>query len=180
MSSSPEPKACDEYGDTEQEIRVLVSDSTEKTKLVVPLDGMNHHYENNIFECNTRTHSVSKKKNEKSTTGRAKLRASIHAIMRSRPGLVVNRGANGAILGNDGNSVFRRKKMVSAKGIDNHELSSLPTVNAAAKTVTNGGPAMLVLRNCAYHGVNRTLHSSGQIEHHDNKVSDNSIKAGGR
>lgn len=70
--------------------------------------------------------------------------------------------------------------MVDMTGINHCELSSLPMVHADAKTVTNGGPAILILRICAHHGANRTLHSSGQIEHCDNKVHNNSIKAGGR
>ena len=70
--------------------------------------------------------------------------------------------------------------MVDVTGIDNHELSSLPMVDATAKTMTDKGPVILILRNYAYHGVNRTLHSSGQIEYYENKVYDSSIKAGGR
>jgi len=46
--------------------------------------------------------------------------------------------------------------------------------------LTDKGEVILILWNCAYHGVNRRLHSSGQIEHHQNKVHDGSIKAGGR
>ena len=53
-------------------------------------------------------------------------------------------------------------------------------VDATAKMITDKGEVILILRNYAYHGVNRTLHSSGQIEHYQNKVYDGSIKAGGR
>jgi len=59
-----------------------------------------------------------------------KLRASNHAIKISKRGTLVDRGANGGILGNDAKVVFRRNKSVDVTGIDNHELSSLPMVDA--------------------------------------------------
>jgi len=109
-----------------------------------------------------------------------KLRASNHAIKRSERGTLVDRGANGGMLGDDAKVTFCPNKSVNVTGIDNHELSSLPMVDATSKTLTDKGEVILVLRNCACHGVNHTLHSSGQIEHHQNKVHDGSIKAGGR
>jgi len=127
-----------------------------------------------------KSHNVPHKKNLKSTTKRMKMRASNHAIKRSRRGTLVDRGANGGILGNDANVIFRRSKTVDVTGIDNHELSSLPMVDATAKCMTDKGEVILILRNYAYHGQNRTLHSSGQLEWYKNKVYDGSIKAGGR
>jgi hypothetical protein len=93
---------------------------------------------------------------------------------------LIDRGANGGILGNDAKVIFRRRKTVDVTGIDNHELSSLPMVDATSKTMTDKGPVTLILRNYAYHGVNRTLHSAGQIEWYNNKVYDSSMKVGGR
>jgi len=84
------------------------------------------------------------------------------------------------MLGNDAKVTFRRNKSVDVTGIDNHELSSLPMVDATAKTLTDKGEVILIIRNYAYHGVNCTLHSSGQIEYYQNKVYDGSIKVGGR
>jgi len=109
-----------------------------------------------------------------------KLRASNHAIKRSKRGTLVDRGANGGALGDDAKVMFRRNKSVDVTGINNHELSSLPMVDATAKTLTDKGEVILILRNYAYHGANRTLHSSGQIECCQNKVYNGSIKAGGR
>jgi len=86
------------------------------------------------------------------------------------------------MLGNDAKVTFRRKKSVDVTGIDNHELSSLPMVDATAKTLADKGEVILILlvRNCACHGANRTLHSSGQIECCQKKAHDGSIKAGGQ
>jgi len=84
------------------------------------------------------------------------------------------------MLGNDAKVIFKRSKIAAGTGIDNHELNALPMVNATAKTVADKGPVILILRNCACHGVNRTLHSAGQIEWHLNKVCNRSMKVGGR
>ena len=65
-------------------------------------------------------------------------------------------------------------------GIDNHEMNGLQMVDAGAYIETNLGPRILVMRQYAYHGINRTIHSSLQLEHYKNKVDDKSIKAGGR
>jgi len=153
---------------------------------VVPSDAMDQPCDqlsecncNRLLECNVRSHSTPKKKINP-TTQRMKLRASNHAIKRSKRGTLVDRGANGGMLGNDAKVIFRRNKSVDVTGIDNHELSSLPMVDATAKTLTDKGEVILILRNYAYHGVNRTLHSSGQIEYYQNKVYGGSIKAGGR
>jgi len=83
---------------------------------------------------------------------------------------LVDRGANGGTLGNDAKVIFKHNKTVDVTGIDNHELNSLPMVNATAKTITDKEPVILVLRNYAHHGLNRTLHSAGQIEWFQNKV----------
>ena len=74
------------------------------------------------------------------------------------------------MLGNDAKVIFKRNKTVDVAGIDNHELNALPMVDATAKTVADKGPVILVLRNCAYHGLNRTLHSAGQIKWYQNKA----------
>ena len=149
--------------------------------MAVPTVDKDQHSGKIIIECNAaRSHSVSIKKNKKSTSKRTKIRASNYAIKRSRRGALVDRGANGGILGNDAKVIFRRAKRVDVTGIDNHELSSLPMVDATAKTLTDKGEVILILRNYAYHGVNRMIHSSGQIDWYKNKVHDGSLKAGGR
>jgi len=53
-------------------------------------------------------------------------------------------------------------------------------VDATAKTIADKGLVTLVLWNCAYHGLNQTLHSAGQIEWYQNKAYDTSMKVGGR
>jgi hypothetical protein len=45
--------------------------------------------------------------------------------------------------------------------------------------MTNKGPVIGIFRQYAYHGVNRTIHSSGQLEAYKNHVDDRSMKVGG-
>jgi len=148
---------------------------------VVPSEVADQHFTMTKLECNVGKIAKSKpKKNRKSKYGPNKIHASKHAIKRSKRGTLVDRGANGGILGNDAKVIFKRNKTVDVTGIDNHELNSLPMVDATAKTITDKGPVILILRNYAYHGINQTLHSAGQIEWFQNKVYDTSMKVGGR
>jgi len=146
----------------------------------VPSDTTDQH-SNDKLECNVSRAATSKpKKSRKSKCGPNKIHASKHAIKRSKRGTLVDRGANGGTLGNDVKVIFKRNKTVDITGVDNHELNSLPMVNATAKTIADKGHVILILRNYAYHGFNRTLHSAGQIEWYQNKVYYTSMKVGGR
>jgi len=149
-------------------------------KSVVPSDTTDQ-CSNDKLECNISRVATSKpKKNRKSKCGPNKIHASKHAIKRSKRGTLVNRGANGGVLGNNAKVDFKRNKTVDVTGVDNHELNALPMVDATAKAITDKGPVILILRNYAYHGLNRTLHSAGQIEWYLNKAHDTSMKVGGR
>jgi len=119
------------------------------------------------------------------TVTRQNEQSCVRPIMQSNgasggPYLTVEPMPNGGTLGNDAMVMFRQNKSVNVNGIDNHELFSLPVVDATAKALTDKGEVILILCNYAYHGVNRTLHSSGQIEYCQNKVHNGSVKAGGR
>jgi len=178
VSSSFDSKANNCVEDTAMGFRV--SDPTEIDKSVVPLDTTDQRSKDKL-ECNISRVATSKpKKNRKSKCGPDKIHASKHAIKRSERGTLVDPGANGGTLGNDAKVIFKRSKTVDVNGVDNHELNALPMVDATAKTVADKGPVILVLRNCAHHGLNRTRHSAGQIEWHLNKVYDTSMKVGGR
>lgn len=100
---------------------------------------------------------------------------------RSARGALVDRGANGGILGIDARVThIIPNREVDVTGIDNHEMNSLKIVNATAKVITQRGPVILILHQYAYHGLSRTIHSSGQIEAHGNHVDDRSFKTGGK
>jgi len=156
-----------------------VLDPTKMDKSVAPSDTTDQR-SNDKLECNvSRVATSEPKKNRKSKCGPNKIHASKHAIKRSKRGTLADQGANGGVLGNDSKVIFKRNKTADVTGIDDHELNALPMVNATAKAVADKGPVILILQNCAYHGLNRTLHSAGQIEWCLNKACDTSMKVGG-
>ena len=65
------------------------------------------------------------------------------------------------------------------RGIDNHEITSIPLVTAGGVTSTTSGEVILIMHQCAYHPKTKTIHSSAQIEHFKNIVDDRAIKVGG-
>ena len=99
---------------------------------------------------------------------------------RKTQGALVDRGANGGILGNDARVFYTHQRKVNVRGIDNHEMPDLKIVDATAKVITQRGPVIIVLNQYAYTGVDRTIHSSGQIEYYRNQVHDRSIRVGGK
>ena len=53
---------------------------------------------------------------------------STHIVDRSKRGALVDRGANGGILGDDARVILQHKREVDVTGIDNHELNALKIV----------------------------------------------------
>jgi len=108
-------------------------------------------------------------------------RVSAHAAQSGNRGALVDRGANGGIIGNDEHILYRHPgQEVDVTGIDNHQIDSLKVVDACAKIFTERGEAISIFRQCANHGKGRTIHSSGQIEwYKGNIVHNQSLKVGG-
>ena len=92
----------------------------------------------------------------------------------------MDRGANGGIIGNDARPFRKYQKRVDVTGIAQHQLVGLCICDAAALSISNRGPVIIILQQYAYSGKGRTIHSSGQLEKHGNKVDDRSIRIGGR
>ncbi len=102
-----------------------------------------------------------------------------HVVARSKRGSLIDRGANGGILGDDARVMLQHTREVDVTGIDNHEINALRIVDASAVITTQKGPVIAILRQHALHGQGRTIHSAGQIEHYKNSVFDKSMKVGG-
>ncbi len=117
------------------------------------------------------------------TTGSDPPRTRYHVhtghVKRSQRGSLMDRGANGGILGSDARVTFTHQRFVDVTGIDNHELNALKLVDASAIVDSQHGPVIVILRQYAYHGRDRTIHSCGQIEFEKNRVHDRSMKVGG-
>jgi len=107
--------------------------------------------------------------------------ASAHAAQRGNRGALLDRGANGGIIGNDAHALYTHPgQEVDVAGIDNHQIDSLKVVNASAKIFKQRGEAIGMFRQHAYHGKGLTINSSGQIEwHEDNIIHNRSLKVGG-
>ena len=97
-------------------------------------------------------------------------------------GSLLDRGANGGILGNDAVVTHvHTGRTLDVSGIDNHELTGLKLVNATAKVHSDMGDIIIIMNQYACHGTLRTIHAVGQIEYHGNEVNDKSLKVkGGR
>jgi hypothetical protein len=95
---------------------------------------------------------------------------------------LVDRGANGGIAGDDvrlipmGLSVDRK---VNVRGVDNHELESIPLASVGGVTPTQHGPVIVIFHQYAYLARGKTIHSSRRLEHFHNQVDDKSMKVGG-
>ena len=99
---------------------------------------------------------------------------------RSTRGALVDRGANGGLLGSDAIVFLEHNRRVDVTGIDNHEINELKVVSASAKIQTHLGDAIAILHQYAYVGTGRTIHSAAQLEHYKNMCYERSRKAGGR
>ena len=97
-------------------------------------------------------------------------------------GSLIDRGANGGILGDD--AIVHRSpypaREVDVTGIDQHTMPTMKLVDATAKVQSQRGPIIIFLHNYAYYGKYKTIHSAAQIDHYNNKVDDRSARVGGK
>jgi hypothetical protein len=94
--------------------------------------------------------------------------AYIGHIKREDRGSLVDRGANGGIIGGDAWITHEHLHRVDVTGIDNHEMSQIKVVDAAAKVVMQKGPVIIIMNQYAFYGRGRTIHSLGQIKAYKN------------
>ena len=141
-----------------------MQDHTDK---VAPTVKIGHSTKQVRFDLETHTHTYRYKVSQGTT--------------RSSRGSLVDRGANGGIIGNDARIVYTYvHAKVDVTGIDNHELSALKVVDAVSVVQSHKGPVLAFMRRYAYHPQHKTIHSSIQLEHYKNYVSDKAIDAGGQ
>ena len=92
-------------------------DLTNQDLLVAPSDRTDPHSRGVKLECNVGKVALSmSKRNRASKSKRFKIHAGKHAMKRSRRGTLVDRGANGGMLGNDARVIFKRNKIVVLEG----------------------------------------------------------------
>jgi len=87
------------------------------------------------------------------------------ASRRSASGLLVNRGANGGIVGDNCWLIEEMTCFVNIEGIDDHVMERRPIVTAGATVRSNRGPVILIMNQYAHAGKGHTIHSSPQMEY---------------
>jgi hypothetical protein len=79
---------------------------------------------------------------------------------------LVDRGANGGIVGNDCRIIARTGKYIDLCSVDDHMVSNLELVTARAVVVTQNGLIIIIMNQYARMADGKTIHSSGQMEHY--------------
>ena len=92
---------------------------------------------------------------------------------------LIDRGANGGLAGADMRVVHTTPRKINIVGIDDHELTGLNVVTAAALLDTQKGPIIGVFHEYAHHGKGRSIHAAGQMEWFNYQVDDRSKIVGG-
>lgn len=106
---------------------------------------------------------------------------SVRPAYRGMVGALMDRGANGPVLGADG-LVFERCPNIppiTIEGYDNHQRTGIPIVIAAYLVSTNIGPAIILIPHSAHHGKGSSIISPGYLESFGSKIDDTSVKVGG-
>ena len=103
-----------------------------------------------------------------------------HSLVTSSiTGALLDRGANGGLIGADAAAFHIYQCLVDVTGIDEHALAGLPICDAAGKVLGRHGWVIDTRQQCALHGKGASIISCGQVEHYGNKVDDRSMKVGG-
>ena len=77
---------------------------------------------------------------------------------------LVDHGANGGLAGSDMRVIHKTHRKINIQGIDNHEVTGLDVVTAAALLNTSQGKVIGIFNEYAYLGKGSSIHSSGQLE----------------
>ena len=91
----------------------------------------------------------------------------------------IDRGANGGLAGADMRVIHTTPRKINIVGIDDHELTGLNVVTAAALLDTQKGPIIGVFHEYAHLGKGRSIHAPGQMEWFNCQVDDRSKIVGG-
>ena len=92
---------------------------------------------------------------------------------------LIDRGANGGLAGADMRVIHTAPRKINIVGIDDHELTGLNVVTAAALLDTQKGPIIGIFHEYAHLGKGKSIHASGQLEWFNCQVDDRSTIVGG-
>ena len=99
---------------------------------------------------------------------------SVSQASRRKKRSLIDQGANGGIAGIDTRVIeCYPHRTVDIRGIDNHEITSIPIVTAGAVARSQWGGVILILYQYTYHPQQgRSIHSSCQLESFANDGND--------
>ena len=92
---------------------------------------------------------------------------------------LIDGGANGGLAGADMRVIHTTPRKINIVGIDDHELTGLNVVTAAALLDTQKGPIIGVFHEYAHLGQGRSIHAAGQMEWFNCQVDGRSKLVGG-
>ena len=92
---------------------------------------------------------------------------------------LIDRGANGGLAGADMRAIHSTPRKINIVGIDDHELTGLNVVTAAALLDTQKGPIIGIFHEYAHLGKGKSIYASGQMEWFNCQVDDRSKIVGG-
>ena len=92
---------------------------------------------------------------------------------------LIDRGANGGLAGADMRVIHTTPRKINIVAIDDHELTGLNVVTAAALLDTQKGPIIGVFHEYAHLGKGWSIHAAGQMEWFNCQVDDRSKIVGG-
>ena len=92
---------------------------------------------------------------------------------------LIDRGANGGLAGADMRVIHTTPRKINIVGINDHELTGLNVVTAAALLDTQKGPIIGIFHEYAHLGKGKSIHASGQMEWFNCQVDDRSKIVGG-
>ena len=77
---------------------------------------------------------------------------------------LIDRGANGGLASADMRVLQKTCRKINIVGIDDHELTGLNVVTAAALLDTQKGPIIGIFHEYAHLGKGMSIHAAGQME----------------
>ena len=92
---------------------------------------------------------------------------------------MVDRGANGGLAGADMRILQKTDRKINIVRLDDHELTGLDVVTAAALFTTQKGPVIGIFHEYADLGKGGSTHAAGQMEWFNCKVDERSKVVGG-
>jgi hypothetical protein len=77
---------------------------------------------------------------------------------------LIDRGANGGVLGSDVKILNHTGRTITLTGLDNHQVKVLRICTGTTLSITHKDPAIFIMHQYAYLGHGKTIHAAGQLE----------------